>query len=419
MKKIRIVGGNPLEGKVEIAGAKNAALPCLAASLLTNEPITLHNIPQVGDVSTMLKLLSHLGSSATFASPGTFQISLPKVKSYIAPYEMVKTMRASVLVLGPLLSRHGYALVSLPGGCAIGARPIDLHLEGLRKLGARIELKHGFVEASCQRLKGAEIYMDTVTVTGTENLMMASVLADGITVLKNCALEPEVTDLANLLVQMGAEIEGIGTSILKVRGVDRLHSADHTIIPDRIEAGTYLIAGAISGGELEVKGCNHHHLVALTDKLLQAGVNLSVEGDSIWVRGGDKLGPVDIKTSPYPGFPTDMQAQFMTLMTQAEGVSIITETIFENRFLHVAELDRMGAHIKIDNHSAVIMGGTGLSGARVMATDLRASASLIIGGLVASGETVVERVYHLDRGYEKIEEKLKKVGAQIERIDDD
>ena len=419
MKKIKIVGGTPLQGKVEIAGAKNAALPCLAASLLTDEPITLHNIPQVTDVSTMLKLLSHLGASATFTSPGAFEISVSKIKSYIAPYEMIKTMRASVLVLGPLLSRHGYSLVSLPGGCAIGARPIDLHLEGLIKLGAHIKLEHGYVEAACQRLKGAEIYLDTVTVTGTENLLMASVLATGTTVLKNCAVEPEVTELANLLVKMGANIEGIGTSILKIRGVDRLHSAVHTIIPDRIEAGTYLIAGAISGGELQIKGCYPQHLVALTDKLLQAGVNLRVEQDSIWVNGGDKLSPVNVKTSPYPGFPTDMQAQFMTLMTQAEGVSIITETIFENRFLHVAELERMGAHIKIDNHSAVIVGGTRLSGARVMATDLRASASLIIGGLVASGETVVERVYHLDRGYERIEEKLKKVGAQIERIDDD
>ena len=419
MKKVKIVGGAPLEGKVEIAGAKNAALPCLAAALLTDEPITLHNIPQVTDVSTTLKLLGHLGATATFSSPRTIEVSLPKIKSYIAPYEMVKTMRASVLVLGPLLSRHGYALVSLPGGCAIGARPIDLHLEGLSKLGARIELKHGYVEASCRRLKGAEIYMDTVTVTGTENLLMASIRAEGDTVLKNCALEPEVTDLANLLVKMGAKIEGIGTSILKVRGVDRLHSAAHTIIPDRIEAGTYIMAGALSGRELEIEGCNPQHLVALTDKLLQAGANLRVEGDSIWVRGGNKLNPVDVKTSPYPGFPTDMQAQFMTLMTQAEGVSIITETIFENRFLHVAELDRMGARIKIDNHSAVIMGGTRLSGARVMATDLRASASLILGGLVASGETVVERVYHLDRGYERIEEKLKKVGAKIERIDDD
>ncbi len=404
---------------MEIAGAKNAALPCLAASLLIDEPITLHNIPQVTDVTTMLKLLSHLGATATLTSPRTIEISLPQVKSYIAPYEMVKTMRASVLVLGPLLSRHGYALVSLPGGCAIGARPINLHLEGLSKLGARIELKHGYVEASCRRLKGMEIYMDTVTVTGTENLLMASLRAKGETVLKNCALEPEVTDLANLLVKMGAQIEGIGTSILKVRGVDRLHSAAHTIIPDRIEAGTYLIAGALSGRELELKECNPQHLVALTDKLLQAGVNLRIENDSIRVRGGNALSPVDVKTSPYPGFPTDMQAQFMTLMTQAEGVSIITETIFENRFLHVAELDRMGAHIKIDNHSAVIMGGTPLSGARVMATDLRASASLILGGLVASGETMVERVYHLDRGYERIEEKLKKVGAQIERIEDD
>jgi len=419
MRKIRIIGGTPLEGRVEISGAKNAALPCLAASLLTEEPITLHNIPKVSDVSTTLKLLSHLGATATFTSPRTLEISFQKTKSHTAPYEMVKTMRASVLVLGPLLSRHGYALVSLPGGCAIGDRPIDLHLEGLRKLGARIELKHGYVEASCQRLKGAEIYLDTVTVTGTENLLMASVLAEGETVLRNCALEPEVSDLANLLVEMGAQIEGIGTSILKVRGVDRLHHADHTIIPDRIEAGTYLIVGAISGGELQVKGCHPQHLVALTDKLLQAGVNLRVEGDSIWVSGADKLNPVDVKTSPYPGFPTDMQAQFMTLMTQAEGVSIITETIFENRFLHVAELERMGAYIKIDNHSAVIIGSTRLSGARVMATDLRASASLIIGGLVASGETVVDRVYHLDRGYERIEEKLKKVGAKIERIDDD
>ncbi len=404
---------------MEISGAKNAALPCLAASLLTEEPITLHNIPKVSDVSTMLKLLSHLGVTATFTSPRTLEISLPKIKSHTAPYEMVKTMRASVLVLGPLLSRHGYALVSLPGGCAIGDRPIDLHLEGLRKLGAGIELKHGYVEASCRRLKGAEIYLDTVTVTGTENLLMASVLAEGETVLRNCALEPEVTDLANLLVERGAQIEGIGTSILKVRGVDRLHHADHTIIPDRIEAGTYLIVGAISGGELQVTGCHPQHLAALTDKLLQAGVKLKVEGDSIWVSGADKLNPVDIKTFPYPGFPTDMQAQFMTLMTQAEGVSIITETIFENRFLHVAELERMGAHVKIDNHSVVIMGGTKLSGARVMATDLRASASLIIGGLVASGETIVDRIYHLDRGYERIEEKLKKVGAKIERIDDD
>jgi UDP-N-acetylglucosamine 1-carboxyvinyltransferase len=419
MDKLRIVGGHRLSGRVEVSGAKNASLPAMAASLLTDQTLKLDNVPAVWDSSTMRRLLGELGAQIHYASnddPHRLEISVRSVRSFEAPYELVKTMRASVLVLGPLLARHGRARVSLPGGCAIGARPIDLHLGALEKLGATVRIEHGFVDVQCDGLRGAEIYFDNVTVTGTENILMAACLAKGETVLGNCAQEPEVVDLANLLGRMGAQIQGAGTGTIRVSGVERLDGATHTVIPDRIEAGTFLVAGAIAGDEVDVVRCDPNHLSALLEKLSEIGVETRIADQSVRVKGGVGFRATDIRTLPYPGFPTDMQAQVMTLLTQAQGASVVAETIFENRFMHVAELNRMGAHVRLDGRTAVVHGPTPLSGARVMATDLRASACLVIAGLAAEGQTVIDRVYHLDRGYERLEEKLAKLGAEIERV---
>lgn len=416
MDKIRVVGGRRLSGSVPISGAKNAALPTMAASLLTDQPVCLENVPEVWDTSTMRRLLTELGARVDQKASQQIEISVPSVRSYEAPYELVKTMRASVLVLGPLVARHGRARVSLPGGCAIGARPIDLHIKALDKLGAQVRFEHGFVDVTTDGLRGTEIYFDNVTVTGTENVLMAACLARGETLLANCAQEPEVVDLAELLVRMGARIEGAGTRTIRVSGVERLGGASHRVIPDRIEAGTFLAAGAMVGDGIEVTGCRPDHLTSVVDKLADVGVELAVADDSIRVNAPKELQATNVRTLPYPGFPTDMQAQLMTLLTQASGTSVIAETIFENRFMHVAELNRMGANIKLDGHTAVVKGPTMLSGARVMATDLRASACLILAGLVAEGPTVVDRVYHLDRGYQHIEEKLARLGADIERL---
>jgi UDP-N-acetylglucosamine 1-carboxyvinyltransferase len=416
MDKFRIKGGRPLEGRVQISGAKNSALPCMAAALLTGETITLHNLPYVRDIITMRRLLEDLGSHVLMPELRTLKISADKIELFEAPYELVKTMRASVLALGPLLARFGQARVSMPGGCAIGQRSIDLHLSGLEKLGASVTLEDGDVIARAKRLQGREIYFDKVTVTGTENLMMAATLADGVTVLNNAAHEPEIIDLAELLNKMGARIEGAGTSSIRIEGVEGLGGAEHTIIPDRIEAGTFVAAAAITGGQLDIVNCNPQHLTAVLDKFRETGVHVEQPNAfSLRVRSTGRINPSDVTTLPYPGFPTDMQAQYMALMTQAKGMSIITETIFENRFMHASELLRMGARIRLNGRQAVIEGDGGLMGARIQASDLRASASLVIAGLAARGETIVDRVYHIDRGYEKIEEKLRSVGADIER----
>ena len=421
MDKFLITGGVPLEGRLTISGAKNAALPALAAALLTEKPVVLANIPRVRDIETMGRLLTSLGAEVSFShGPEGHMLTARagQIPSKEAPYDLVRTMRASVLVLGPLCARFGYARVSLPGGCAIGARPVGLHLRGLEKLGAHIAQEHGYVEARAPRgLKGTHIHFDRITVTGTENLMMAAVLAEGETVLENAAREPEVTDLADLLRKMGARIEGAGTSTIRVQGVGKLHGAQHTIIPDRIEAGTFLVAGAITGGHLWLERCTPPHLSSVIAKLGEAGVEISEPGASVLeVRAPRAFSSVEAATEEYPGLPTDMQAQLMALMTQAEGTSGITETIFENRFLHALELARMGAQIQVQGNRALVHGKSVLSGASVLASDLRASASLVLAGLVARGETVVDRVYHIDRGYERIEEKLGSVGARIKRI---
>lgn len=419
MDKFRITGGRPLEGRIQISGAKNSALPCMAAALLTPETVILHNLPYVRDIITMRRLLEDLGCTVLMPELRTLKISAAKVEFFEASYELVKTMRASVLALGPLLARFGEARVSMPGGCAIGQRPIDLHLTGFEKLGASVSLEGGDVVARAERLQGREIYFDKVTVTGTENLMMAASLAEGVTVLNNVAREPEVTDLADLLNKMGARIQGAGTSTITIEGVRELGGAEHTIIPDRIETGTFIAAAAITGGELEVVNCSPQHLTAVIDKIRETGVSIEQPNSfSLRVRAAKSTMPSDVTTLPYPGFPTDMQAQYMTLMTQADGMSIITETIFENRFMHAAELLRMGARIHINGRQAVIEGDGGLMGARLLASDLRASASLVLAGLAAGGETVIDRVYHIDRGYVKIEEKLRSVGADIERFRD-
>ncbi len=419
MDKFLIQGGVPLHGEVAVSGAKNSALPALAACLLTSEPVTLHRIPRVRDIATMSRLLRHTGADLEKASDGTVTVRARKVISPEAPYELVKTMRASSLVLGPLVARTGRARVSLPGGCAIGTRPINLHLSGLERLGARIEQSHGYIEAVAPRgLRGAVIHFDRITVTGTEDLLMAAVLADGETVLENAAREPEVADLAALLTRMGARIEGAGTSTIRVRGVATLGGADHSIIADRIEAGTFLIAAAITGGDLLVTGCVPDHLTALLARLDQAGVEVTAAGPgSLRARSSGRLRAADVTTEEYPGFATDLQAQFMALMTQAEGVSALTETIFENRFMHALELMRMGAAIRIEGRQAIVAGPSRLSGAAVLASDLRASASLVLAALVAAGETLIDRVYHIDRGYEKIEEKLERLGARIRRVE--
>lgn len=419
MDRFKIEGGRRLEGTVQIGGAKNAALPIMAAALLTSEKVHLDNVPRVRDIITMAKLLAHMKAHvvAQDLPPSAMTIQTEEISHAEAPYELVKTMRASVLTLGPLVARFGYARVSLPGGCAIGARPIDLHIQALEKMGAQITIDHGYVEARAERLRGAEIHFDKITVTGTENILMAATLAEGKTVLTNSAREPEVTDLADLLIKMGAKIEGAGTSTIRVLGVEKLYGATHEIIPDRIEAGTFLIAGAITGGEILLTSCEPSHLGALISKLEECGVEIIPEGKKgLRVRVLGKLRGADVTTEEYPGFATDMQAQYMALATQAEGTSVITETIFENRFMHASEILRMGANIEIDGRKATVHGPTPLSGTTIIASDLRASASLVLAGLIASNTTHIDRVYHIDRGYERIENKLRALGARIERL---
>jgi UDP-N-acetylglucosamine 1-carboxyvinyltransferase len=418
--KFRIHGGNPIKGRISISGAKNSALPCMAASILTPETITLHNIPYVRDIITMRRLLEDLGAHVLTPELRTHKISAANVEVLAAPYELVKTMRASVLALGPLIARFGKARVSLPGGCAIGARPIDLHLAALTNMGADVFLEAGDVVARApdDGLKGAEISFDKISVTGTENLMMAATLARGHTTIHNAAREPEVKDLAELLNKMGARVRGAGTPTIQVEGVEGLNGAEHTIIPDRIETGTFLVAAAITKGELEIKDCNPEHCNRIISKLREVGVDIEeVNQSTLRARCGPRgLHASDLMTEPYPQFPTDMQAQYMLLMTQANGRSVITETIFENRFMHASELQRMGASIQIGRENAIVDGPSKLIGARVQASDLRASACLVLAGLVAEGETIIDRVYHIDRGYEKIETKLKAVGANIVRV---
>ena len=416
MDKLRIKGGTRLEGQLRVSGAKNSALPAMAASLLTADEVILENLPFVNDIFTTRRLLRELGASVEFQDDHSARLQAQKILSHEAPYDLVKTMRASVLVLGPLLARTGRARVSLPGGCAIGARPINLHIQGLQKLGATVHTEHGYVEAEAERLSGAEILFDKITVTGTENLMMAAALADGKTVLQNAACEPEVVDLAEMLKDMGAQIEGAGTPTITIEGVRELKGTKHRVIPDRIESGTFLIAGAVTDGNLEITNCNPAHLASVVQKLRDAGVKIEVAADRMSISQNGSLRSADVVTKEYPGFATDMQAQYMALMTQASGTCVITENIFENRFMHASELMRMGADIRIDGARAIVTGKTRLSGATVIASDLRASASLVVAGLVAEGTTLIDRVYHLDRGYEKIEEKLRSVGAQIERL---
>jgi UDP-N-acetylglucosamine 1-carboxyvinyltransferase len=419
MDKFVIRGGNPLLGTVRVSGAKNSALPCMAAAILTEDEVILENIPQVHDIETERKLLVSMGGEVELGygrAQHRTTISCRKLDP-VAPYEIVKTMRASSLVLGPLVARTGMARVAMPGGCAIGGRPIDLHMKGLEAMGATIAFEHGYIEARAERLKGTHINFDKITVTGTEDILMAAVLAEGETILENCAREPEVTDLAALLTAMGAKIEGAGTSVIRVQGVDKLHGARHRINPDRIEAGTFLIAGAITGGDLVVANCNPAHLGAVIGKLEEAGARMDIIGrDSIRVRSEGDLKAADVSTEEYPGFATDMQAQYMALATQAEGTSMVTENIFENRFMHVQELVRMGGNIRVEGRTATIRGKSPLSAAAVMCSDLRASASLVLAALVADGESILDRVYHMDRGYEHIEEKLRGVGAQIRRM---
>jgi UDP-N-acetylglucosamine 1-carboxyvinyltransferase len=415
MQKILIEGGIQLKGEVHIGGAKNAALPIMASSILSSGDTRIFNTPQLKDVFTMGNLLKKLGIGFQ-AEDNKVYLRTDTLNSVEAPYELVKTMRASVLVLGPLVARMGEARVSLPGGCAIGARPINLHLMGLKKMGADIILSEGYVNIKAKKLRGASFSMDIPSVTGTENLMMAAVLADGTTVIENAACEPEVLDLARALQSMGADIEGAGTSTVKIRGVNNLKPIDYRIIPDRIEAGTFLAAAGITRGKIKIKNCNQEHIDSVMVKLREAGLEIQQEQDKLTAQGNKRLNAIDITTMPYPGFPTDMQAQYMALAAVSSGTSIITENIFENRFMHVAELRRMGADIRVEGSTATVRGVQSLKGAPVMATDLRASASLIIAGLAAGGTTVIDRVYHLDRGYERIEEKLKPLGARIKRI---
>jgi UDP-N-acetylglucosamine 1-carboxyvinyltransferase len=424
MDKFVIRGGNPLLGTIKVSGAKNSALPCMAAAILTEDEVILENIPQVRDIETERKLLVSMGAEVELGygrAQHRTRIKCAVLSDPVAKYEIVKTMRASSLVLGPLIARTGIARVAMPGGCAIGGRPIDLHIKGLEAMGASITQEHGYLEARSPndgqaRLKGAHIVFDKITVTGTEDLLMAASMADGESLFENCAREPEVTDLAALLNAMGARIEGAGTSTIRIRGVVKLHGAKHRINPDRIEAGTFLIAGAITGGDLNVDCCNPQHLGSVITKLEQCGVKLDVGKENVRVHSGSKLVAADIMTEEYPGFPTDMQAQFMALATQAEGTSVVTENIFENRFMHVGELNRMGANITVQGRSAMVRGGTQLQSAAVMCSDLRASAALVLAALVADGESILDRVYHMDRGYERLEEKLRGVGAQIRRM---
>jgi UDP-N-acetylglucosamine 1-carboxyvinyltransferase len=419
MDKFVIRGGNPLLGTIKISGAKNSALPCMAAAILTEDEVILENIPQVRDIETERRLLESMGAEVELGygrAQHRTSIKCAVLSDPVAKYEIVKTMRASSLVLGPLIARTGMARVAMPGGCAIGGRPIDLHIKGLESMGATITQEHGYLEARAERLKGAHIVFDKITVTGTEDLLMAAVLAEGESLFENCAREPEVMDLAALLNAMGAKIEGAGSSTIKIKGVAKLHGARHRINPDRIEAGTYLMAGAITGGDLNVDCCNPEHLGALLGKLEECGVKLEIGKENVRVHSGGGLKAADITTEEYPGFPTDMQAQYMALMTQAEGTLTVTENIFENRFMHVGELNRMGANISVQGRSATVRGGTKLQSAAVMCSDLRASAALVLAALVADGESILDRVYHMDRGYERLEEKLRGVGAQIRRM---
>ena len=420
MDKLVIQGGVRLQGEVQVSGAKNAALPILCAGLLAETPLRLTNVPHLQDVNTTLKLLQHLGIKVN-RDGDLLVLDAGNIVSHEAPYEMVKTMRASILVLGPLLARFGHARVSLPGGCAIGSRPVDLHIKGLRAMGADIHVEHGYIEASAahlpqRRLQGARIFMDTVTVTGTENLMMAAALANGTTVLENSAREPEVVDLAECLIKMGAHIEGAGSDVITVHGVERLGAAEHMVVCDRIEAGTYMVAAAMTGGSVRLRHVRHDLLDAVIEKLRDAGAHIECDGDNISIESDGRLAAVNVRTAPHPAFPTDMQAQFMAMNTIAEGVARVTETIFENRFMHVQELQRLGAQIEVEGNTAIVRGVNYLDGATVMATDLRASASLVLAGLVARGETTIERIYHIDRGYEHIEEKFTQLGAHIKRV---
>jgi UDP-N-acetylglucosamine 1-carboxyvinyltransferase len=420
MDKLIIRGGHSLNGEIEISGAKNAALPELCAALLTDQEVVLRNVPKLQDVSTMLKLIRNMGVTCAHEDDGTVRLNAGALNKPEAPYEMVKTMRASVLALGPLLARFGHAKVSLPGGCAIGSRPVDQHIKGLQAMGAQINVEHGYMVASLAngrtRLKGARIATDMVTVTGTENFLMAAALAEGETVLENAAQEPEIPDLAEMLIRMGAKIEGHGTSRIHVQGVEKLHGCEHAVVADRIEAGTFLCAVAATGGDVILKNARGDHLDAVIVKLREAGASIEVGAGFVRVKASGRMKAQSFRTTEYPGFPTDMQAQFMALNCIAEGTSKVTETIFENRFMHVNELVRLGANIQIDGKVSVVQGVKQLSGATVMATDLRASASLVIAGLVAEGESIVDRIYHLDRGYDRMEAKLRKVGAQIERV---
>lgn len=415
MDKIVVKGGERLVGEVEVGGSKNAALPIFAASLLTEGVNLLTNVPHLKDVDTIVRVLRNLGVKVG-KEDRTYRIDATKASGHEAPYDLVKTMRASVLVLGPLVARLGKAMVSLPGGCAIGARPVNFHLKGLEMLGAKIELQHGYIEAKADRLKGATISFDTSTVGGTENLMMAATLAKGKTVLQNAAMEPEVVELAQVLNKMGARIDGMGTKVIQIEGVESLQATDHVIIPDRIEAGTLMAAAGLTRGNIKILNCPVRHLEAVISKLVESGMEIEVEGDGIRAAGSKRIRSVDVKTAPYPGFPTDMQAQLMVMMTLARGLSVISETIFENRFIHISELQRMGAEIRIEGNAAIVQGVEHLHGAPVMATDLRASASLILAGLAAEGVTEISRVYHLDRGYEGLDKKLANLGANIKRV---
>jgi len=417
MDKLQIRGGVPLEGEVKISGSKNATLPILAGAILAAEPVVVGNVPHLKDVTTTIQLLARMGATVTIDERSRIEVDGSTIKDTVAPYELVKTMRASILVLGPLLARFGTADVSLPGGCAIGARPVNIHVAGLQAMGADITIEGGYIRARAGRLKGARLVLDTVTVTGTENLMMAATLADGETVIENAAREPEVVDLANFLIAMGAKIQGAGTDKIVVQGVDKLHGTQYEVLPDRIEAGTYLVAGAITRGHVRLKNTRPDHLDAVLGKLAEAGAKVST-GDT-WIEvdmRGKRPRSVDVRTAPYPAFPTDMQAQFAALNTVADGVGTVIETIFENRFMHMLEMRRLGAEIRLEGNTAIIRGVERLTGAPVMATDLRASASLVLAGLVAEGRTDVERIYHIDRGYEAIEEKLAQLGAQIKRV---
>ena len=415
MDKLLIEGGARLSGEIAISGAKNAALPILCAALLSAEPVTFTNVPCLNDIDTLLALLGQMGVRVK-READVVTLDASTLDNPVAPYEMVKTMRASILVLGPLVARCGEARVSLPGGCAIGARPVDQHIKGLQAMGAEVRVEHGYVHATVPRLKGARLFTDMVTVTGTENLMMAAALADGETVIENAAREPEVVDLANCLVAMGAQISGAGSDVIRIRGVERLHGATHRIMPDRIETGTYLCAAAVTGGSVRLTGTSSCYLDAVIDKLMDAGCEVVSERDAIRLSAPARLNAVSLRTAPYPAFPTDMQAQFMAINAVAKGVAMIRETIFENRFMHAVELQRLGADIRIDGNTAVVQGVDKLQGAIVMATDLRASASLVVAGLVAEGDTTIERIYHLDRGYERLEEKLAALGAKVRRL---